>query len=139
MKWRQCGLAAVLLPLLFASPAMAQGSSNAPSERSGDNLGPSYAPSSRAEAYGPSGALFPDHASGLSVSRSPIVQEDGSASVSRNIVGSVPVGDNFNIGIGLFSVDGARTKERNFARARPIEDVFAKGKTVAAVGLSLRF
>lgn len=139
MKDRRHVLAAVLLPLLFASPALAQGSSNAVNEQLTRSLGPSYAPASRGESFGASGALFPDHASGLSVSRTPIVQEDGTETVRRTVVGSVPIADNVNLGIGLFSVHGARVKERNFARAQPMEDVFARGKTVAAVGLSLRF
>jgi hypothetical protein len=140
-RGRQCGLAAVLLPLLCASPAAAQGPSDDASDQLTRSLGPSYAPSSRSAtaSVGPSGALFPDHVTGLAVSRTPIVQQDGSQTIRRTVVGSLPIGENVNLGIGLFSVNGARTKERDFRRAQPMEDVFSRGKTVAAVGLSLRF
>ena len=139
MKDKRYSLAAVLLPLLFASPALARGSSNVSNEPLTRSLGPSYTPASPIDTVSPGGALFPDHASGLSVSQVPIVQEDGSETVRRTIVGSVPIADNLNVGLGLFSVNGARVTERSFARSRPMEDVFARGKTVAAIGLSLRF
>ena len=68
-----------------------------------------------------------------------MIREDGSRSVSRTVVGSMPVADNIDIGIGLFSVRGASNKERNFARSRPMRDVFGQDKRIAAVGFSLRF
>ena len=75
----------------------------------------------------------------MAVSRTPIVEEDGTTTISQTLVGSLPVARNVNLGVGLFSVQGARTKERNFTRAEPMADVFARDKTVAAVGLSFRF
>jgi hypothetical protein len=138
MKYRRRSLVAVLVPLLLASPAGARGSSNIGSEQL-TRSGLSYAPVSRLERPGSAGALFPDHATGVSISQIPIVQEDGSETVRRTIVGSMPIAENLNVGLGLFSVNGARVTERSFARSRPMEDVFARGKTVAAVGLSLRF
>lgn len=68
-----------------------------------------------------------------------MVEQDGSWTVRNTLVGSLPIADNVNIGIGLFSVNGARVKEREFRRARPMTDVFARDKTVAAVGMSIRF
>lgn len=85
------------------------------------------------------GGLFPDHLSGFSVSRQPVIEQDGTATVRRRVFGSVPVGDNVNIGVGLFSVNGARVKERHFTRSQPMHDVFARDKTVAAIGMSIRF
>jgi hypothetical protein len=85
------------------------------------------------------GGLFPDHLSGLAVSQQPVIEQDGSPTVRNRLIGSVPIADNLNLGIGLFSVTGARVKEKEFRRAVPMADVFARDKTVAAVGLSLRF
>jgi hypothetical protein len=138
---RQLGLAAVLLPLLFASPVAAQDTVKENGSRLTTPLGPSYGPSwqSAAREPGRSGALFPDHRSGIAIAQTPMIREDGSQTVRSTVVGSVPIGENVNIGIGLFSVRGASTRERNFARSRPMQDVFAHDKRIAAVGFSLRF
>jgi len=137
---RQLGLAAVLLPLLYASPVAAQDTVKENSSRLTTSLGPSYGPSSDSvREPGRSGALFPDHASGIAVSQRPMIQDDGTRAVRSGVVGSMPIGDNLNIGVGLFSVRGANTKERNFSRSRPMQDVFGHDRRIAAVGFSLRF
>jgi hypothetical protein len=138
---RQFGLAAGLLPLFFAFPCSAQETVNNSSGQLTNRLGPSYVPSSPS-LVGPadsSGGLFPSHLSGVSVSQQPTIEQDGSTTVRNRLVGSVPIADNINLGIGLFSVDGARVKEREFRRSVPMSDVFGRDKTVAAVGLSVRF
>jgi hypothetical protein len=138
---RQLGLAAVLLPLLYASPVAAQDVVNGNSSRLTNSLGSIYGPSSQSLAREPgrSGALFPEARRGISVAERPMIREDGTRGVSRTVVGSVPVADNIDIGIGLFSVRGTSNKERNFARSRPMRDVFGQDKRIAAVGFSLRF
>jgi hypothetical protein len=139
---RQLGLAAVLLPFAFASPVTAQVTVNNNSSQLTNRLGPSYG-SSIADPNGaiaPGGSIFPQGgSSGVSYSMEPVLQGDGTPATRRGIVGSVPVDSNVSVGIGLFSVHGARTKERYFSRSQPMEDVFSRGKTVAAVGLNVRF
>lgn len=138
-SFRQLGLAAVLLPFVFASPGVAQDTVNNSGGQLTSRLGPSYVPSSPSLVAREGTGLFPDHASGISVSQMPIVEQDGTQRVRKTLVGSLPIADNVNIGVGLFSVIGARVKEREFRRAQPMTDVFPRDKTVAAVGLSVRF
>ncbi|HET9354139.1 MAG TPA: hypothetical protein VFO32_09095 [Sphingomicrobium sp.] len=138
----QLGLATFLVPFAFASPVTAQVTVNNNSSELTNRLGPSYGPTSPNPnaSIAPGGAIFPEGlSSGVSYSTTPIVREDGSDATRSGIVGSVAVDDNVSLGLGLFSVNGARTKDRHFTRSRPMEDVFARDKTVAAVGLSVRF
>jgi hypothetical protein len=139
---RQLGLAAVLVPFAYASPVTAQVTVNNNSSQLTNRLGPSYG-STVADPNGviaPGGSIFPQgSSSGVSYTMERVTQGDGTPATRRGIVGSVPVDENVSLGIGLFSVHGARTKERYFSRAQPMEDVFSRGKTVAAVGLNVRF
>ena len=141
-KVRQLGLAAVLVPFAFASPVTAQVTVNNNSSQLTNRLGPSYGPTivDPNGAIAPGGSIFPQGTtSGISYSMEPVLQGDVTPATRRGIGGSVPVDRNVSLGIGLFSVHGARTKERNFTRSQPMEEVFSRGKTVAAVGLNVRF
>lgn len=141
LKHKQLGLAAVLVPLICASPAGAQEIGNYSGDRNTARLGPSYVPSSGlvSEITGSGGGIFPDHASGVSASRLPLVKEDGSPGVRRGIIGSWQIAKDTNIGVGLLSVTGASVRERDFKRSQPIRDTGVHDKRIAAVGLSFRF
>ena len=141
LKHKQLGLAAVLVPLFCASPGGAQQLVNNSSDHNIARLGPSYVPSSdlTKEFASPGGGLFPDHASGVSASRLPLVSDDGSKAVRRGIIGSWQIAKDTNIGVGLLSVTGASTKERDFRRSQPVRDTGVHDKRIAAVGLSFRF
>lgn len=52
---------------------------------------------------------------------------------------SVPLSDNLDIGLGIYSIAGARVREREFRRSDPIRDVSPQPTKAAAVGLRLRF
>lgn len=54
--------------------------------------------------------------------------------------GSVPVADNVDLGVGLFSVIGGTEKEQLRRRMDPAREFLgSSGTRVAAVGMSLRF
>jgi hypothetical protein len=55
------------------------------------------------------------------------------------LFGSLPVGDNMNLGVGLFSVLGNTEKEQVRRRLDPAREFLGSGTRVAAVGMSLRF
>jgi hypothetical protein len=55
------------------------------------------------------------------------------------LFGSVPVGDNIALGVGLFSVVGTTEKEQLRRRLDPSREFLRSGTRVAAVGMSLRF
>ncbi|HYE27785.1 MAG TPA: hypothetical protein VEA61_06080 [Allosphingosinicella sp.] len=55
------------------------------------------------------------------------------------LFGSVPVGDNLDLGVGLFSVVGSTEKEQWRRRMDPAREFLRSGTRVAAVGMSLRF
>jgi hypothetical protein len=52
---------------------------------------------------------------------------------------SAPVSDRIELGLGLFSVRGATTKEREHRRLDPIRDTGARDSKVGGLGMSLRF
>lgn len=52
---------------------------------------------------------------------------------------SLPVADDLNLGVGMFSIVGSTEKEMIRRRIEPLTDVRARDSRVAAVGLSLRF
>jgi hypothetical protein len=62
--------------------------------------------------------------------------EDPSA---PRLFGSVPVGDNVALGVGLFSVVGTTEKEQLRRRQDPSREFLGADTRVAAVGMSLRF
>ena len=55
----------------------------------------------------------------------------------------MPVLENMDVGVGLYSVHGARVKEREFRRLEPVSEIRSGGRSaasrVAAVGRSVRF
>ena len=55
------------------------------------------------------------------------------------LFGSLPVSDNLNVGVGLFSVVGTTEKEQVRRRMDPTRDFRRADTRVAAVGLSLKF
>jgi hypothetical protein len=56
------------------------------------------------------------------------------------LFGSVPVADNVDLGVGLFSVIGGTEKEQLRRRMDPAREFLGSpGTRVAAVGMSLRF
>jgi hypothetical protein len=55
------------------------------------------------------------------------------------LFGSLPVADNVDIGVGLFSVVGTTEKEQMRRRMDPAREFLRSGTRVAAVGMSLRF
>jgi hypothetical protein len=75
----------------------------------------------------------------LRFSNDSIVHEDGSPGSRRSIVGSWPVMGPVAAEVGLFSVTGAKTGERELKRTDPIADVQPRSSRVAAVGLRMRF
>jgi hypothetical protein len=62
--------------------------------------------------------------------------EDPSA---PRLFGSLPVADNLDLGVGLFSVVGTTEKEQMRRRLDPAREFQGSGTRVAAVGMSLRF
>jgi hypothetical protein len=95
--------------------------------------------------YGPprvDGAARPNFSNvgrGLSFSRENVIREDGSAGSRTRLVGSLPVADNVDLGIGLFSVVGETEKETMRRRTDPMRDARPRDSKVAAVGLQIRF
>ena len=80
------------------------------------------------------------------VSQSQMVTLDGGGLLpaedptAPRLFGSVPVADNMNVGVGLFSVLGLTEKEQLRRRMDPSRDLHGNADTrVAAVGMSLRF
>ena len=139
---RQPGLAAVFVPLLFASPLAAQVTVNNSSDRLTNRLGPSYSLSSpsRSDYIAPGGGIFPEQASGLSLTQLPVVKEEGSAARRSGLVGSWEVGRDVNLGLGLFRVTRySHDEEEAFHRVQPMKDVRGADERLAAIGLSLRF
>jgi hypothetical protein len=56
------------------------------------------------------------------------------------LFGSLPVAENMDLGVGLFSVVGLTEKEQLRRRLDPAREMLgSKGTRVAAVGMSLRF
>ncbi|HEX9953722.1 MAG TPA: hypothetical protein VGB48_00720 [Allosphingosinicella sp.] len=68
-----------------------------------------------------------------------IIREDGTPPDRRAIVGSMPLVGPVEAELGLFSVTGAKVKERELREADPMSDVQPRRSKVAAVGLRMRF
>jgi hypothetical protein len=64
----------------------------------------------------------------------------GPASRRSILAPELPLVGSVDVGVGLYSVTGARTREREFRRTDPMRDVRGNPDSrVAALGLSLRF
>jgi hypothetical protein len=68
-----------------------------------------------------------------------IIRQDGSPGARHSIVGSWPVLGPLAAEVGLFSVAGAKSGERELKRTDPLADVRPRSSRVAAVGLRMRF
>jgi hypothetical protein len=116
-------LALLLAAMVAASPAHARKRSRPAPYR--------LPPAALAQPAAPAAPLFaevsPQPPAGLSSRRSILAPD-------LPLVGSV------DVGVGLYSVTGARTREREFRRTDPMRDVRGSPDSrVAALGLSLRF
>jgi hypothetical protein len=129
------GLAAIALCLLPAPPAAARESE----DKRGEPQNPALSALVRADAAG-ARKLLPDSGRrGLRYSANDIIRTDGSPGREARIVGSLPVGEAIDLGLGLYSVTGAEPKERQLRRVEPLRDVAPRTSRVAAVGLRMRF
>lgn len=131
---KRAPVVALVLSLVSATPAMAK--APVAQETPGNRLGPTYLP--RAEVTAPSNGLFSGTRPGVTVSHRLDIAQDGTSDVDRRVVGVVPVADNAQVGIGLFSVS-RDTRERAIGRINPMRDVGGRTRTIAAVGFSLSF
>ena len=139
MRMRQCGLAAIFVPLVFASPAVAQASAEDGIVRPAGRLGYSEVLGRRSDNPATSGTLFPEGVNGIGVSSRRGFDEQGSRATRNGLIGSWPVAENMNVGIGLFSVTRYSSKERDHKRTQPMKDVGERTGSLAAVGFSVRF
>ena len=122
------GLAVTGLVLSLASPCAAQGQAVEDGEL--NRMG--------ARAEDRAGPLFPQ-GQGLRIVREEVVQRDGSPASRTKLIGSVPMADNVDFGVGIFSVVGQSEKELLRQRNDPLRDARPKDRRVAAVGMSIRF
>ena len=126
--------AALTVPLVLAMPAMAQAPADDRSAISTTLLGPSYAPASSTPAL-PSLA---DAGTGVSASRFPFAERDGSREFGHRLVGALPLSRDVRVGIGLMAVPRYSRRDPDFTRA-PMKDVEGRRQRIAAVGLSFSF
>lgn len=68
-----------------------------------------------------------------------IIREGGTPGDRRAVVGSMPLAGPLAAEVGLFSVSGASSKERELKRGDPVIDVQPRRSRVAAVGLRMSF
>ena len=99
-------------------------------------LGESYVPSGDAGKFAPGASASGNN---LSLSNRIVVEEDGSQSVRKGMVGSWPVKGALSVDVGLFSVNADARKQRQFKASSDPLDMRGRRQRVAAVGLSLRF
>jgi hypothetical protein len=139
MRIWQCGLAAVVMPWLLVSPSGAQGPARDGGVGPVGTLGYAEVLGRRINHPVTSGALFPEGANGVGVSSRREFEEDGSRATRNGLIASMPVAENMNLGVGIFSVTRYSAKERDFKRAQPMKDVGERTGSLAAVGFSVRF
>lgn len=139
MRIWQSGLAAVVVPWLIAMPAGAQVPARDGGVSSVGRLGYAEVVGRRADSDLRSGALFPEGARGIGLSSRSEFEEDGSRQSRNGVIASMPVAENMNVGVGIFSVTRYSAKERDFKRVQPMKDVGERTGSLAAVGFSLRF
>ncbi len=127
-------------PLLLASPALAQSQPD-PGQQRRTILGPSDAEARgrQSDFLSADGALFPERAQGVGLATQPFVRDDGARGTRTGLIGSLPLTENTNLGVGLFSVNRISPRERDLKRMQPMRDVNERRSTMAAVGLSVRF
>ena len=138
MRIWQCGLAAVVVPWLLASPLGAQGPARDGGVRPVGTLGYSEVLGRRSD-YPATSALFPEGADGVGITSRREFEEDGSRATRNGLIATMPVAENMHVGVGIFSVTRYSAKERDFKRSEPMKDVGQRTGSLAAVGFSVRF
>jgi hypothetical protein len=132
-------IGAVLVSVIFAQPAAAQVEGG----RTGSEttLGPSYLPPPDVRQF--RFDLPPDRARRndprISVSATPYRMSDGSQTLRKGLVGSLPIAPNVDLGLGLFEVNRTSPEEKALIKSNPIKDVRPETDRTAALGLSFRF
>lgn len=139
MRIWQCGLAAVFVPAFCACPAFAQATAQDGGAHPVGTLGYAEVLGRRSDHPATSGVLFPQGAEGVRASARRVFEEDGSQATRNGVIASLPVADNMNVGVGIFSVTRYSAKERSLMRTQPMKDVGERTGSLAAVGFSLRF
>ena len=139
MRIWQCGPAAVVVSCLFATSAGAQQPVRDGGVQPQGTLGYAETLDRRVDRTNRSGPLFPEGADGIGLSSRRDFQEDGSRETRSGLIGSWPVAENMNVGIGIFSVTRYSAKERDFKRSQPMKDVGERTGSLAAIGFSVRF
>ena len=134
------GLSAVLACLAVASPADARARSGPDRE---------HAPTAPAFSVALSGIdrsvarretnLLPRGDREIRPSGDPLLGLDGMPIPQRGMLGRLSLDEGVDLGLGLFSVNGANLKERELKRSDPIRDVAPRSSRVAGAGLRLNF
>jgi hypothetical protein len=132
-------IAALCLALGSAAPAFAESPDG---QDRGGSL-PHVQLVDRQTAVGPprsaEAGLFEGVGPGLGLSRQTLTQEDGSAAVRRGLIGSLPLSEGVSADVGLFTVTHDDQKEPEFRRNWSAKNIGPRNRTVAAVGLNVRF
>ena len=72
---------------------------------------------------------------------SPVLSADLYAAAPPMV--GMPILDNMDVGVGLYSIAGAKVKDRDFRRVEPVSEIRSGARSaasrVAAVGMSVRF
>ena len=130
---RRLTAAALMVPLMLATPALAQMPADDRSDVSNSLLGPTYLPSDT------NARALPSLAGPRRTAASPsFAQESGPGLYGHKLVAAMPVAKDVHIGLGLMSVSRYSPREPDFKRA-PMKDVEGRRQRIAAVGLSLSF
>jgi len=69
----------------------------------------------------------------------PLLGLDGLPVMTNGMVGRLPILDRVDVGLGLFTVTGASTRERELRKTDPIRDVAPRTSRVAGAGLRVNF
>jgi hypothetical protein len=135
MMERRLIAAALMVPLIFASPALAQRPADDRGDISMTLLGPTYLPPARGAAALPGFSAF--RSTERDYDRS-FAQQPGQPFAGTRVVGAWPIARDVQIGIGLLSVSRYSAKEPDFKRA-PMKDVGGRRQRIAAIGVSFGF
>ncbi|QAY76939.1 hypothetical protein [Sphingosinicella sp. BN140058] len=69
----------------------------------------------------------------------PLLGLDGLPVMTNGMVGRLPILDRVDVGLGLFTVTGASTRERELRKTDPIRDVAPRTSRLAGAGLRVNF
>jgi hypothetical protein len=117
-------VAALTLPLAFASPAIAQG----PIDEKSLNAPGALAPTQKAPAAASKPARYKGY-----------VQEPGYRGGRDTIVRSWSVADGASVDLGVFSIARHSSKEPSLRKYDPMKAVTGNSQHIPAVAFSLRF